>query len=203
MENKTNFKPERTLIAVKPEAIQRHLIGVIISKFEQRGLKLVAAKMTAPGVEQVEKHYPVTEEWLISSGTKTYENYKSKGIDPGKTPQELAMETHRKLLDHLTDRPILVMVWEGPHAVQLGRKTAGATNPLTADIGSIRGDFGTDSYEVSDQADRAIFSLIHASGSTEEAESEIKVWFTPSEIVEYHLLDEEIFYSKDWGKVKR
>jgi len=203
MENKTNFKPERTLIAVKPEAIQRHLVGEIIAKFEMRGMKMIAAKMTAPDAAQVERHYPVTEDWLISSGTKTYENYKSKGIDPGMTPVELAKQTHRKLLEHLTDRPILVMVFEGPHAVALGRKTAGATNPLTADIGSIRGDYGTDSYEISDQADRAIFSLVHASGSVEEAESEIKAWFTPSEIVDYDLLDENIFYGKDWGKVKR
>jgi nucleoside-diphosphate kinase len=197
------YKPERTLIIVKPEAIQRHLIGEIITKFEKRGLKLVAAKLVAPDVEQVRRHYPGDEAWLISSGTKTLENYKAKGIDPGKTARELALMTQEKLLRHLSDRPVLATVWEGPHAVILGRKTAGATNPLVADIGSIRGDYGTDSYEAADELERALHTLIHASGSVDEAKAEIKVWFTPEEILAYDLIDEDVFYSQDWGKVKR
>jgi nucleoside-diphosphate kinase len=196
-------KSERTLIAVKPEAIQRGLIGELIVKFEQRGLKLIASKLVAPTPEQVGKHYADDESWYLSSGTKTFENYKSKGIDPGMTPIELGKRTRDMLLDHLANRPVLWMIWEGPHAVALGRKTAGATNPLAADIGSIRGDYGTDSYEASDDLKRAIHSLVHASGSVEEAEAEIKIWFKEDEILDYDLVLEDVFYGSDWGRVKR
>ena len=156
---------EKTLIAIKPESIQRHLMGEFIKKFENRGLKMVACKLVAPTKEQVEKHYPDDEAWYVSSGTKTYENYKSKGIDPGMGPVDLAKRTRRRLIEHLTDRPALFMIWEGPHAVALGRKMAGATNPLIADIGSIRGDYSMESYEMADVFVRAIQTLIHASGS--------------------------------------
>jgi nucleoside-diphosphate kinase len=194
---------ERTLIAIKPESIQRHLIGELINKFEKRGLKLVACKMAAPTKEQVEKHYPDDEKWLVSSGTKTWQNYKDKGIDPGMTPVELAKRTRRRLIDHLVDRPIVLMVWEGPHAVALGRKTAGATNPLVADIGSIRGDYSTESYEIADGIGRAIHTLVHASGSSDDAETEIKLWFKPEEILDYDLITEDVFYEKDWGRVRK
>ena len=197
------FKPERTLIFVKPEAIQRHLVGEIINKFEKRGLKLVACKMIAPTDEQIGKHYPDDEEWYISSGTKTYKNFKDKGIDPGMTPVELGKRTRKMLMDYFVDRPLILMVWEGPHAIALGRKTAGATNPLIADIGSIRGDYSTDSYEVSDMLGRAIQTLLHASGSPEEAEKEIALWFKPEEILDYDLIVETVFYVMDWGRVKR
>jgi nucleoside-diphosphate kinase len=197
------FKPERTLIAIKPEAIQRRLIGEIIAKFEKRGLKLIASKLIAPTEEQVGTHYADDEAWYLSSGTKTYNNYKDKGIDPGMTPIELGKRTRQMLLDHLTNRPVLFMIWEGPHAVALGRKTAGATNPLVADIGSIRGDYSTESYEMSDELGRAIHSIVHASGSVEEAETEIGIWFKPGEIFDYEMIDEHVFYTKDWGRIKK
>ena len=198
-----NYKPEQTLIAIKPEAIQRQLIGEFILKLEKRGLKMVACKLLAPTKEQVGKHYPDDEAWYVSSGTKTWQNYKDKGIDPGMTPVELAKRTRQMLMDHLTDRPILMMVWEGAHAVALGRKTAGSTNPLVADIGSIRGDYSTDSYEASDELARAIQSLVHASGTVDEAKEEIALWFKPEEVLDYDLITETIFYQKEWGKVKR
>ena len=194
---------ERTLIAIKPESIQRHLIGEFITKFERRGLKLIASKLVCPTKEQVEKHYPDDEAWYVSSGTKTYENYKARGIDPVMGPIELAKRTRKRLIEHLCDRPFLVMIWEGPHAVSLGRKTAGATNPLIADIGSIRGDYSTESYELADDIERAIHTLVHASGSVEEAEKEIPIWFKESEIFNYDLITENVFYSHNWGKVKK
>lgn len=193
---------EKTLVAIKPESIQRHLIGEFISKFEKRGLKLVGAKLVCPTKDQVAKHYPDDENWYTSSGTKTYENYKSRGIDPGMGPIDLAKRTRKRLIEHLSDRPLFLMVWEGPHAVALGRKTAGATNPLLADIGSIRGDYSTESYELADDIERAIHTLIHASGTAEEAETEIKIWFKEDEIYDYDLITEQVFYKKDWGKVK-
>jgi len=202
-QNKRYQNIERTLIAIKPESIQRHLIGEFIAKFEKRGLKMVACKMIAPTKEQVEKHYPDDEAWLVSSGTKTWQNYKDKGIDPGMTPVELARRTRERLVDHLTNRPIILMAWEGPHAVALGRKTAGTTNPLVADIGSIRGDYSTESYEIADGIGRAIHTLVHASGSSKEAEAEIKLWFRPDEILDYDLILEDVFYERDWGRIKK
>ena len=194
---------EKTLIAIKPESIQRHLIGEFITKFEKRGLKLVAAKLIIPTKEQVSTHYPDDEAWYVPTGTKTYESYKARGIDPGKTPIELAKIVRARLIDHFTDRPLFLMIWEGPHAVALGRKTAGSTNPLTADIGSIRGDYSFESYEFADDVERAVFTLVHASGTPEEAEHEIKIWFKPEEILNYDLAAESVFYSKDWGRARK
>lgn len=194
---------ERTMIAIKSESIQRNLIGEFISKFERRGLKMVACKLMAPNAELIGKHYADDESWYVSSGTKTRANYEAKGEKNLLTPSEYGKRTRGLLMDSLNDRPILVMIWEGPHAVALGRKTAGATNPLIADIGSIRGDYSHDSYEVSDETSRAIQSLVHASGSVEEAENEILLWFKPEEILDYDLVLEDVFFTKDWGRVKK
>jgi len=196
-------KIERTMIAIKSESIQRQIIGELMSKFEKRGLKMTACKMLAPDAELIGKHYADDESWYVSSGTKTRANYEAKGEKNLLEPAEYGRKTRELLMDSLQDRPIIVMIWEGPHAVALGRKTAGATNPLVADIGSIRGDYSHDSYEVSDETKRAIQTLVHASGSTEEAEDEIKIWFRPEEILNYDLVLENVFYSPDWGRVKR
>lgn len=202
MPKKKSNNRERTLIAIKPESIQRHIIGEFISKFEKRGLKLIACKLVVPNKEQVGRHYPDDDAWYVSSGTKTYENYKERGLDPGMSPIELAKRTRTRLIDHLVGRPLLLMIWEGPHAIALGRKTSGATNPLNADIGSIRGDYSTESYELADDIERAIHTLVHASGSVTEAEEEIKIWFKKEEILDYDLVLEKVFYDKDWGRVK-
>lgn len=196
-------KSERTLILIKPEGIQRHLIGEFIKKIENRGLKMIGCKLIAPSKEMVGKHYADDEVWYLSSGARTLENYKAKGIDPGLTAIEIGKRTRNMLMESMSDRPVLAMVWEGPHACALGRKTAGSTNPLTADIGSIRGDFSMDSYEVSDELGRAIQSLVHASGSPEESEVEIKLWFKEEELLDYDLIIDQVFFDKDWGKVKK
>lgn len=197
------IKKERTVIFIKPEAVQRHLVGEFISKFEKRGLKMVACKLTVPTKERVGKHYPDKEEWYINTGTKTLEAYKAKGIDTGKTAIELAKIVRERLIEHFTDRPVLMMVWEGTHAVALGRKTAGATNCLVADIGSIRGDYSMESYDLADDRERAVHTLVHASDSIESAEKEMKLWFGQDEILDYDLVTETVFYTKDWGKVKK
>ena len=196
------MRKERTLIAIKPESIQRQLVGEFISKFERRGLKLVAAKLIAPSAELVGKHYPDDDSWYIPTGTKTFESYKAKGIDTGKTPKELAIDVRNRLIKHFAGRPLFLMVWEGPHAVALGRKTAGSTNPLAADIGSIRGDYSFDSYDLADSLERATHTLVHASGAVDEANVEIGIWFKPEEILDYPLAIESVYYGDDWGKTK-
>lgn len=197
------MKKERTLIAIKPESIQRHLVGEFISKFEKRGLKITACKMVVPSQEQIGRHYPDSEQWYLATGTKTLKNYQERGIKVTKGPIEIAKVVRERLVNHFTDRPLILMIWEGPHAIALGRKTAGATNPLVADIGSIRGDYSTESYELADDIERAAHTLVHASESTTEAEREIGIWFDKDEIYDYDLITERVFYSKDWGKVKK
>jgi len=200
--NEKNLHIEQTLIIIKPESIQRQIIGELINKFEKRGLKLVACKLTAPSKEKVGKHYPDDQAWYESSGKKTYQNFIDRGQKPPAEPVELAKETRRRLVDHFTGRPILLMVWEGPHAVALGRKTVGSTNPLEADIGSIRGDYTTESYQLADGIERVIHTLVHASGSVKEAKEEIDLWFDKDEILDYDFISEYVSYGTDWGRVK-
>jgi len=194
---------QRTFIAIKPDGIQRHLMGEIIKRFENRGLKLVASKLVAPTKEMVLQQYPDDEEWYVSLGTKTLEGYKERGIKNDMKPIEIGKMIREQLVDYIADRPILAMVWEGPHAVELGRKTVGSTNPLKADVGSIRGDYSMESYFLADDMARALQNMIHASGSPEEAGQEIAIWFDQSEILNYDLLSQEVTLGKDWGRVRR
>jgi nucleoside-diphosphate kinase len=213
MSDKPNFKMnfrgdpkrhiERTVIFIKSEAIQRHLIGEFITKFEKRGMKMIACKMMAPTKKLIGTHYPDDDAWYKSTGKKSYQGFIDRGLEPPGPPAEIGKWTRQKLIGSLAGRPLIAMIWQGPHAVALGRKTAGFTNPLMADIGSIRGDYSTDSYAMSDDAGRSIQTLVHASGSVEEAEREIKLWFKPEEILDYDLVTEEIIYKERWGKVRR
>lgn len=194
---------EQTVVFIKPESIQRGLIGEFIGRFEKRGLKLVACKMIAPTADQVSRHYPDDEAWLTQNGEKAMKSYQEKGIDPGMTVIELAQRTRKRLIEHFADRPLLVTVWEGPHAAAMGRKTAGATNCMVADVGSIRGDYSMESFDFADLLERPIYTLVHASGTAEEAQDEIKIWLDPSDILDYEMVTDNVIYSKDWGKVKR
>lgn len=196
------MKKEKTLIAIKPDGIQRGLIGEIISRFEKAGMKLVAAKLIAPAREQVKKHY-YSEEWLMSTGTKTIESYQKKGLKIDKTPREIGMITLNRLINYWTDRPVMMMVWEGQNVVQIARKIVGHTSPELADIGSIRGDYSLESYSMADGLDRALYNLIHASGAPDEAENEIKIWFSKKEILDYELFIEKLVVNQDWGKIKK
>lgn len=89
------------------------------------------------------------------------------------------------------------MVWEGAHAVAIVRKITGGTEPLTSDVGTVRGDFVLDSYEMSDTDGRAVRNVLHASGSVAEAEKEIALWFKEDEMVNYRLVQEAILYDVD------
>jgi nucleoside-diphosphate kinase len=188
-------KKERTLVIIKPDGVQRSLIGEIIERYEASGLKLVAMKMVIPTAELVKKHYTVDPEWPIKTGTKTIESYKKKRkIPPAEDPLKVADIIFGNLIKYLTSGPVVAMVWQGMNAVGIVRKITGGTEPLTSDVGTIRGDLTIDSYEVADIDGRSVRNLIHASGSVEEAEKEIAVWFTPQEILDYRLVGEAILY---------
>jgi nucleoside-diphosphate kinase len=194
---------EKTFIAIKSEAIQRHLIGEIIQRFEKRGLKLIAMKMMVATKEIIGKHYPDDDAWYIPTGTKTIEGYKQRGISVDKSPKEVAQKIRTQLIEYFSDRPLICMVWEGAHAVQIGRKTVGSTNPLEAAPGTIRGDFTVDSYELADANDRNVRTIVHASGNVKEAEEEIKLWFSADEIIDYDMVSSKILYDNDWGRINK
>ena len=188
-------KKERTLVLIKPDAVQRTLIGEIIQRFERIGLKLAAMKMTVASGDHIEKHYTLDPQWRRKVGEKTIKSYKEKGQSP---PSEDPIEISKPVLDGLvkfmTSGPMIAMIWDGAHAVKIVRKLVGGTEPLSSDVGTIRGDFVLDSYEMADSDNRSIRNLVHASGSTEEADMEINHWFSPEEIVSYRLIQDEILY---------
>ncbi len=188
-------KKEKTFVAVKPDGIQRSLIGEMISRLERVGLKLVAMKMLVVDEDHIEKFYTIDPEWRRVTGEKTIAGYKSKGLKPPiEDPFKVTAIILENLKKYMTSGPVIAMVWEGAHAVAIVRKLVGSTEPLVSDIGSIRGDFVLDSYSMSDTDKRSVRNLIHASGSIGEAEKEIKHWFKPEEIINYRLVQEEILY---------
>ncbi len=135
---------EKTFVIAKPDAVQRGLIGEIISRLERRGLKLVAAKMMQVSPELASQHY------AVHAGKPFYNG----------------------LIKYITSAPVMIMVWEGPNAVEAVRQTMGATKPTEAAPGTIRHDYAV---EISR-------NLTHASDSSETAEKEIMLWFSKEEI---------------------
>ncbi len=188
-------KKERTLVIIKPDGIQRSLMGEIIKRYERLGLKLVAIKMLVPTAEHIEKHYTLDPEWRRITGEKTINSYKSKGLKPpSEDPLAITAVILKNLKTYMTSGPVIAMIWQGAHAVQIVRKITGGTEPLSSDVGSIRGDYVLDSYQMTDADGRSIRNLIHASGTVKEAEDEINHWFKKEEIINYRLVQEQILY---------
>ncbi|OGY99445.1 MAG: hypothetical protein A2945_01145 [Candidatus Liptonbacteria bacterium RIFCSPLOWO2_01_FULL_52_25] len=188
-------KQERTLVIVKPDGVQRTLVGEIIKRYEQAGLKLVGLKMMVPTVDLIDRHYLIDPEWRVKTGVKTIESYKKKGkTPPFDDPLKVTEVILKNLKNYMTKGPVIAMVWQGIHAASIVRKITGGTEPLTSDVGTIRGDYTIDSYEIADVDARAVRNLVHASGSAEEAEKEIVLWFTPKELYDYRLMNEAMMY---------
>lgn len=188
-------KYERTLVVIKPDGIQRSLIGELIRRYERIGLKLVALKMLVPTPDMVEKHYLVDPAWRRVTGEKTIESYRKKGKHlPSEDPFEVAAMILKNLKTYMSSGPVIAMVWQGMHAIGIVRKITGSTEPLSSDVGTIRGDLTIDSYEVSDIDGRSVRNLIHASGNTHDAQKEIVLWFAEHELINYRLVQEEILY---------
>jgi nucleoside-diphosphate kinase len=186
---------ERTLVLIKPDGVQRSLIGEIIKRYESVGLKVVGMKMLVPEPAHVEAHYTLDPEWRRVTGEKTIKGYKDKGLTPpSEDPLEITAKILGNLKKYLSSGPIIAMVLQGAHSVKIVRKITGGTEPLTSDVGTIRGDFVLDSYQMSDPDDRAVRNLIHASGSVEEANAEIDHWFKKEELIDYRLIHEAILY---------
>lgn len=188
-------KNERTLVVVKPDGVQRGLIGEVIKRYERVGLKLVGIKMFVPDEDFIEKHYLVDPEWVMKVGEKSMKGYAAKGHETrfkdAKEAGEFVLGVMKK---YLSASPVVAMVWEGLNAVAVVRKITGGTEPATSDVGTIRGDYTIDSYDMADDDERAVRNIIHASGTVEEAEKEIPHWFKDEELNQYKLFQEKVLY---------
>lgn len=196
-----HFKEESTLVIVKGDGVQRGLVGEIISRFERIGLKIQAMKMVWPNKDLINRHYdPNNTEWLEDVGSKALKGYEKKGVKVDKTPLEIGQAVQKNLVKYFSAGPVVAVVLQGAHAVEVVRKLVGSTDPLSAAPGTIRGDYSIDSYTMSDADERSIRNLIHASGTVDEAKKEIEIWFDESEISAYTMPYDEVIYDKNWDK---
>jgi nucleoside-diphosphate kinase len=187
-------KKERTFIILKPDAIQRGLMGEIVSRIEKTGLKFIAMKMLVPKAEQCWSHYNKDDAWFQSKGERIVKGREENGLPVEKEAKEYGKDIIQQLVTFMTSGPVLAAVIEGNQSVGIVTKIVGGTEPLTSDIGTIRGDLTIDSYDMAGLDERAVRNLIHCSDKPEEAAREIKIWFDESEIVKYRLVQEAILY---------
>ncbi len=177
---------EQTLIIVKHDGVLRGLVGEIVKRFENIGLKIVGMKMVWADDVRAKSHYMVTDDWANTMYTRGKESADKRGEKFSfATPLEMATTIQKRNMDCLREGPVIAIVFEGAHAVELGRKLVGNTEPRSALPGTIRGDFMHDSYAMSDKKSRAVRNIVHASGAVEEAKREISLWFDSKEIHSY------------------
>lgn len=168
--NEKNFcGVERTLIVFKPDAVQRGIVGEILQRFERVGLKIVGVKMVQPSKDHYYDHYETI----------------------GKMVSRRGEDTFNITLDMMMGGPVIAMVLEGVEAVAVVRKIVGPTEPKSADMGTIRGDYSHISFGYADECNKGVPNLIHASGDSDEAADEIKHWFRPEELLDYVILNEK------------
>ncbi len=187
-------KKERTFVMIKPDGIQRSLIGEIISRLERTGLKFVAFKFFIPDEERLWKHYNKDDNWYVEKGTNIIEDRKKAGLQIEKEAIEYGKDIVRQLVSFMSSGPVLAMILEGNQAVGVVKKIVGATEPLTSDVGTIRGDLTIDSYDIAGIDGRAVRNLLHCSDQPSEADREIKIWFDNKEIISYNQIQENILY---------
>ncbi len=185
---------ERSFVIIKPDGVQRALVGDIVSRFERTGLKFVGFKLLVPTEEQCWEHYNKTDEWFLEKGANIAKARKEAGVSVEKDEIEYGKDIIKQLAIFMTSGPVLAMVLEGNEAVGVVSKLVGATEPLSSDVGTIRGDFTIDSYDLSGVDERAVRNLIHCSDCPEEAERETKIWFDEKELINYRLVGEQILY---------
>ena len=187
-------KEERTFVIVKPDGVQRGLVGEIIKRYERTGLKLVGMRFGVADEKKFWEHYNKDDAWFLQKGTKILEDKKANNLPADKEPMEYGKDIIRQLVKFMTCGPVLMMVWEGNQAAAVIKKITGDTEPSTSDVGTIRGDLTVDSYNIAAVDDRAVRNLIHCSESAAEAKREIAIWFTDAEMTEYRLVGEQILY---------
>ncbi|MEM0201403.1 MAG: nucleoside-diphosphate kinase [Candidatus Micrarchaeaceae archaeon] len=183
---------ERALVLIKPDGVERALIGKVIHRFEEIGLKVVALKMILAKEKQAGLHYAEDQDWLISVGKKANQSNLEKGIPVTEKDIDIGIRIRSHLIKELTRSPIVAIILEGNAANDVSRKIAGATEPRKADPSTIRGSMSNDTYGAADAGKRPIRNIVHVSENKEAANREIAVWFTNSEIQNYKRCDESL-----------
>ena len=185
---------ERTLVVLKPDAVQRSLVGEIISRFEKIGLKIVAAKMLVPSEELVNHHY--TEDLIPIVGGKTMKDWDAWGVKYDQTKEEIGRGILKATREFMRSGPVIALVLEGGAAVEVVRKMVGSTGPKDSAPGTIRGDYAHLSLGRATLKNLGAANLVHASGNPEEAEQEIALWFKSDELMpEYRLVHEHFTHA--------
>jgi len=184
------IKEEKTFVMVKPDGVRKGLVGEIIKRFEQRDLKIVALEMFQPTHEQIDNHYPKDKKWITRLGEKTSATYEKYNMDLVKELGTTDLFKVGKmvrgwLVEYMISAPLVRMIVQGVHAVDVVRKIAGPTMPYLADMGTIRGDYSIDSPAVANTEKRCVMNLMHASETPEEALHEIEHWFGSHPIFKY------------------
>lgn len=189
---------QRSLVLLKPDAVQRGIAGEILTRFERAGLKIVGAKLINADMNIVEKHYKKDTEWHKMIGGYSLRDCEKYGFSAmehfgTEDAEEIGKEVNEWLYDMIRMGPVFAFVLEGSGAVDKIRRLVGTTYPNEADPGTIRGDFGLDSVFSGMKRKRAVLNLIHASGTPEEAEDEISMWFENDELVDYKRTHEDLY----------
>lgn len=187
------MRTEKTLVIIKPDGVQRSLIGDVIGRFERVGLKIVGMKMITADEERARAHYSLEDNWVQKVGEKRIGSYsEEEKKTQSNDPTEVGEGILSVLTRYITSGPVVAMVVEGPHAVAMVRKLVGGTEPLSSDVGTIRGDYVIDSFTLAGTEGRAVRNIAHASSSVEEANKEIDLWFEKSELCTYVLAQERL-----------
>jgi nucleoside-diphosphate kinase len=188
---------ERTFVMLKPDAIQRSLVGEIIGRFERVGLKCTALKMFVADEKRIFEHYNKDDAWFMTKGTGVVEALTKQGRPVEKDAMEYGKDIIRANANYMTAGPVIAMIWEGNAAGVVIKKLVGTTEPSTSDVGTIRGDYTVDSYAHAAFEDRGARNLIHCTDpedGPEEAEREIALWLSEAEIMSYTTAQEAIMY---------
>lgn len=190
---------EHTLALIKPDGVQRGLIGEIIGRFEKSGLKIVAMKMVWPDKKLVGKHYTDSVEYNTEVGEKALAHSLKHGNKLKGKALEIGLKIRDTNIRYLSCGPVMALVLEGNAAIQNVRNIIGGTNPLTADIGTIRGDLTIDDFAQADIERRAVRNMMHASSELHEAKREIALWFNKDEIHDYRTVMDIVLHDPTWG----
>lgn len=185
---------ERSLVLLKTDAVQRSLVGEIIKRFEQTGLKISAMKMLNATEAQLLSHYNKDDAWYQKKGQGIVDDLTKMGKPVEKEAIEYGKDIIRTVVKYMQESPIVALVMEGNQAAAVVTKIVGTTEPTTSDVGTIRGDYTLDSFAHATYENRAVRNLVHQSESPVEAEREIKIWFTDDEVMEYMTAQERIMY---------
>ena len=185
-----NPKEEKTFVLIKPDGVRKGLVGEIIKRLEQRDMKIVALEMFQASRKEIDSHYPKDEKWIRRIGEKTSANYAKYGFDVkddfGTSDlYKIGKQVRGWVIDFMISAPLVKMVVQGVHAVDMVRKIVGPTMPNLAEMGTIRGDFSVDSAISANVEKRAVFNLVHASETPQEAKHEINHWFGKNSIFKY------------------